>query len=105
MMEELCDLVTIIDHGRLVVSGSVDELATSGARRLQVRVEDDRTGDWAKGIAGVTVSEPAGGAVRMQLDDEVDSDVVLRAAMAAGRVTEFTFTRRRLSEVFREALG
>jgi ABC-2 type transport system ATP-binding protein len=105
MMEELCDLVTIIDHGRLVVSGSVDELATSGARRLQVRVEDDRTGDWAKGIAGVTVSEPAGGAVRMQLDDDVDSDVVLRAAMAAGRVTEFTFTRRRLSEVFREALG
>ena len=41
----------------------------------------------------------------MQLDDDVDSDVVLRAAMAAGRVTEFTFTRRRLSEVFREALG
>jgi ABC-2 type transport system ATP-binding protein len=105
MMEELCDLVTIIDHGRLVVSGSVDELATSGARRLQVRVEGDRTGDWAKGIAGVKVSEPAGGAVRMQLEDDVDSDVVLRAAMAAGRVTEFTFTRRRLSEVFREALG
>jgi len=30
---------------------------------------------------------------------------VLRAAMAAGRVTEFTFERRRLSEVFREAVG
>jgi hypothetical protein len=29
---------------------------------------------------------------------------VLRAAMAAGRVTEFVFERRRLSEVFREAL-
>ncbi len=105
MMEELCDLVTIIDHGRLVVSGSVDELATSGARRLQVRVEGDRTGDWAKEVAGVTVSEFAGGAVRMILEDDVDSDVVLRAAMGVGRVTEFTFTRRRLSEVFREALG
>jgi hypothetical protein len=50
------------------------------------------------------VSELGGGAVRILLDDDVDSDLVLRAAMRAGRVTEFTFTRRRLSEVFREAL-
>jgi len=39
------------------------------------------------------------------LDESVDSDVVLQAAMAAGRVTEFVFARRRLSEVFREALA
>jgi hypothetical protein len=30
---------------------------------------------------------------------------VLRAAMAAGRVTEFVVERRKLSEVFREALA
>ena len=68
LVEDLCDSVTIIDHGRLVVSGTVDELATSGARRLQVRVEGDRTGDWARGLAGVTVSELVGGAVRLLLD-------------------------------------
>ena len=55
--------------------------------------------------AGVTISEVAGGEVRLVLDDAVDSDAVLRAAMAAGRVTEFVFARRRLSEVFREALA
>ena len=104
LVEDLCDRVTIIDHGRLVISGTVDELATSGARRLQARVEGDRTGDWARGLAGVTVSELVGGAVRMLLKDDVDSDIVLQAAMKAGRVTEFTFARRRLSEVFREAL-
>jgi ABC-2 type transport system ATP-binding protein len=104
MMEDLCDRVTIIDHGRLVVSGTVDELATSGARRLQVRVEGDRNGDWANELSGVTVSERNGGAVRLLVEDNVDSDVILRAAMKAGRVTEFSFTRRRLSEVFREAL-
>ena len=54
---------------------------------------------------GVTVSEVSGGAVRLVLDSSVDSDDVLRAAMQAGRVTEFSFERRRLSEVFREALG
>ena len=60
---------------------------------------------WARGLAGVTISEVAGGEVRLVLDDTVDSDVVLRAAMAAGTVTEFVFARRRLSEVFREALA
>jgi len=47
----------------------------------------------------------SGGAVRLVLDDTVDSDEVLRAAMRAGRVTQFSFERRRLSEVFREALA
>ncbi len=104
-VEELCDRVTIIDHGRLVASGSVEELETSGARRLQVRVEGDRTGEWARSLPGVSVSEVAGGVVRLVLDEAVDSEVVLAAAMQAGRVTEFSFARRRLSEIFREALA
>src|SRR5580658_4230663 len=104
-VEDLCERVTIIDHGRLVVSGSVDELETSGSRRLVVRVEGDRSANWARALAGVTVSETNGGEVRLMLEDPVDSDDVLRAAMQAGKVTEFSFGRRRLSEVFREALA
>ena len=104
LVEDLCEQVTIIDHGSLVISGTVDDLATSGARRLVVRVAGDRTADWANGLSGVSVSEASAGAVRLVLDDEVDSDVVLKAAMAAGRVTQFSFERRRLSEVFREAV-
>ncbi len=53
----------------------------------------------------MTISEVDAGAARLLLDDAVDSDVVLRDAMAAGKVTQFSFERRRLSEVFREALG
>jgi ABC-2 type transport system ATP-binding protein len=105
LVENLCGSVAIIDRGRLVARGTVDELATSGARRLAVRVEGDRQGAWAQGIPGVTISEVDGGEVRLVLDDSTDSDVVLGAARAAGRVTEFVFGRRRLSEVFREAVG
>ncbi len=103
-VEDLCESVTIIDHGRLIVTGTVDGLESSGSRRLVVRVEGDRDGTWAKGLPGVTVSELDAGAARLVLDDAVDSDSVLRTAMAAGRVTEFVFERRRLSEVFREAV-
>ena len=105
LVEDLCEQVTIIDHGRMVVSGTVDDLASTGARRLVVRVEGDREAAWARSVPGVSVSEVAAGAARLVLGDEVDSDSVLRAAMRAGRVTEFSFQRRRLSEVFREALG
>lgn len=105
LVEDLCDSVTIIDHGRLVVSGTVDELVTSGPRRLLVRVEEDRDGAWARKLPGLTVSELDRGAVRLVLDESVDSQAVLAAAMAAGRVTEFSFARRRLSEVFREAMA
>ena len=105
LVENLCEQVTIIDHGRLVVSGTVDELATSGGRRLVVRVEGDRNAMWAHDLPGVRISEVDAGAARLVLDDTVDSDSVLRTAMASGRVTQFAFERRRLSEVFREALS
>ncbi len=105
LVEDLCESVAIIDRGRLVARGTVDELSTSGARRLAVRVDGDRQGSWAEGIAGVTVSEIDGGEVRLVLDGSTDSDVVLDAARSAGHVTEFAFERRRLSEVFREAVG
>ena len=105
LVEDLCESVAIIDHGRLVASGTVDELAATGARRLSVRVEGDRQGVWARAVPGVTMSEVDGGEVRLVLDQAADSDVVLDAARSAGRVTEFVFERRRLSEVFREAVG
>ncbi len=105
LVEDLCESVAIIDHGRLVASGTVDELAAGGARRLAVRVEGDRQGAWARAIPGVAVSEVDGGEVRLVLDDAADSDVVLDAARSSGRVTTFVFERRRLSEVFREAVG
>ncbi|HZT65679.1 MAG TPA: ATP-binding cassette domain-containing protein [Acidimicrobiales bacterium] len=104
LVEDLCESVIVIDHGRLVVGGRVDDLALAGPRRLVVRVEGDRSAQWARALPGVSVSEVDGGEARLVLDPEVDSDAVLRSAMAAGRVTEFGFRRRRLSEVFREAL-
>ncbi|MGH8982243.1 MAG: ABC transporter ATP-binding protein [Acidimicrobiales bacterium] len=105
LVEDLCETVVIIDHGRRVAEGTVNELATAGARRLVVRVDGDRDGVWAAGVPGTTISEVRGGEVRLVLDDDADSDAVLDAARNVGRVSEFLFERRKLSEVFREALG
>jgi ABC-2 type transport system ATP-binding protein len=105
LVEHLCESVAIIDHGRLIVEGRVDDLATSGSRRLVVRVEGDREGGWARSVPGVTVSQVDGGEVRLVLDEGTDSQAVLAEAMRSGPVVQFGFERRRLSEVFREALA
>ena len=105
LVEDLCESVVIIDRGRLVTSGTVEDLATRGLPRLVVRVAGDRDGAWARGLTGVTVSENDGGALRLVLSAPADPQSVLRAAFAAGPVTEFAVQRRRLSEVFREAVA
>ncbi len=104
LVEDLCESVAIIDHGRLVASGTVDALTTQGARRMVVRIDSVRDGVWAQAIPGVTISEISGGEVRLALSDTADSDAVLDAARSRGTVTKFVFERRRLSEVFREAM-
>ncbi len=104
LVEDLCESVTIIDHGRLLVSGAVDDLTTRGPRRLVVRVDGDRDAAWARHLPGVKVSEVEAGAARLVLEPGTDTERVLDAARTAGRVTEFVVERRRLSEVFREAL-
>lgn len=104
LVEKLCEVVVIIDHGRVVASGDVDALETGGAPRLSVRVEGDRDAAWARALPEVEVSEVEGGAVRLVLQPGADSDAVLDAARKAGRVLEFAFERRKLSEVFREAV-
>jgi ABC-2 type transport system ATP-binding protein len=107
LVEDLCAAVVIIDHGRVVTAGTVDDLVTRGRARLVVRVAGDRDGAWARALPGVTVSESDGGALRLVLTPSAGAPAdgpqsVLRAAMAAGPVTEFAVARRRLSEVFRE---
>ncbi len=104
LVEELCASVAIIDHGRLVVQGTVEELATSGRRRLVVEVAGDPSGAWATGLPGVE-SRVEGGMVRLVLDEATDPQSVLAAATRAGPVLHFALERRRLSEVFREALA
>jgi ABC-2 type transport system ATP-binding protein len=106
LVEHLCEEVAIVDHGRLVASGAVAELAHGGHARLAVRVAGDTGGAWAAtlpaGARRVAVADD--GTVTVALDDGEDSDTVLDAARAAGRVEQFGAATRRLSEVFREAV-
>lgn len=103
LVEGLCDEVAIIDAGRLVASGTVDDLTRGSAPQLEVVVASTG-GAWAGRLDGVEIVESRGDAVRLRLNPELDPQTVLDAARAAGAVQRFGFERSRLSEVFREAV-
>ena len=96
--------MAIIDHGRLVASGTVDALTRGPAPHLVVKVVDAGS-RWARDLPGVAISEAAGDTVRLDLSGGGDSQTVLDAARRAGAVEQFGFERLRLSEVFRRAVG
>jgi ABC-2 type transport system ATP-binding protein len=105
LVERLCDAVVLIDRGRIVASGTIDELRASRARRL-LRVEVVGAADgWYDALPGVTLESEADGAVVLLLDDDVDEQRVLDLARASGDVLHFTRVRPSLAELFREVVS
>jgi ABC-2 type transport system ATP-binding protein len=106
LVEHLCQSVAIIDHGRLVAHGSVEELGAAGTVRVSVRVTGDAAGRWAEDLGPAAgVEKITNGTVLIALDDRAAAQGVLDQARAAGPVEQFGFVRRKLSEVFRDAVG
>ena len=105
LVERLCESVAIILDGRLVAEGPVEELRSTGDRRLlRVDVRSAEPG-WADGLEGVETVENNGKAgALLALTGDADEQRVLDAARAAGPVTHFGFERRTLAEIFREVL-
>ena len=105
LVEHLCEAVAIVDRGRLVAAGPVEELTRGGRPRLAVRVAGDPDGRWTSSLApGAPVQSVEHETVMITLDEGVAADAVLDAARAAGSVEHFAFERRRLYEVLREAV-
>ncbi len=108
LVEDLCESVAIIHHGRLVVSGAVADLRRGTSPGLAVRVAGDPAGAWAGGITaavGTLEAVRADGTAVISLTTGADSQHVLDLARSAGPVEHFAFEDRSLSEVFRQATG
>ena len=104
LVEHICESVAIIDHGRLVACGPVDELRAGGPRMIRAAVHD-AAGDWTAGLVGVEVVERAADGVVLELAPETDSQHVLDAARRAGRVTHFAEEHPTLAELFRDLVA
>jgi ABC-2 type transport system ATP-binding protein len=103
LVERLCDRVAIIQHGRLVALGTIDELRGKGP--LQIWVDAPAASrDWASGLPGARVMKTDGTRVLLELDSSTDDQQVLKAALATGPVREFRRNVPSLLDIFRHAM-
>ncbi len=104
LVERVCDEVVLIDHGRVVARGSIEELRAMRARNLW-RVDVPTAADgWWEVVPGVTLAEQDGATVVLELDGAADPQRLLDLARAEGDVVDFGPVRRSLSELFREVI-
>jgi ABC-2 type transport system ATP-binding protein len=100
LVQDLCEDIAMVDHGRTVLSGNVATLrSSSGRRQLRVHVKaPDR--DWLLGYPDVTVVSDEADDLRLALPPGIDPLDVLDAARAAGRVVDFGLDLPTLSQLF-----
>jgi ABC-2 type transport system ATP-binding protein len=104
LVENICEEVVIIDHGRIVATGDVDELRRgSERRRIEFELEGAPTG-WVPTVAGVELVERGNGTLRLLADRDVDPGQVLAEAEFVARVIGFSYGPPSLAELFLELI-
>jgi len=100
LVERLCRRVVILEQGRALASGTLDELRARVPQRLRVKVATSM--DWTAALKGIEVVRNDSEGVLMALAPGTDTQAVLRHAMAAGTVEHFGFESGGLLELYRQ---
>ncbi len=103
LVERISDRVGIIQRGHVVACGTVDELRSGGPVRFWVDAPSAPDA-WTSRVPGVRLVGTDGSRFLLELDEGVDDQAVLRAALATGPVREFRRDEPTLLEIFREAM-
>jgi ABC-2 type transport system ATP-binding protein len=106
-VEALCESIAIVDRGRVVVGGPLREIRRSAGRRLvHVSVEGDHRLPWLSGVPGARILRAGYGRTEVELDEGVNPDAILSAAIAAGAiVTHFEVDEVSLEQIFIDHVG
>ena len=101
LVEDVCEDVAIINEGRVVLTGSLDDIRNrSTKRRLTVDVNGE---PWVPKDNGITVVDQQGRSHSI-VDEGAPISDLLDEASAAGTVNTFMFEPPRLTDLFREAV-
>jgi ABC-2 type transport system ATP-binding protein len=102
LVEHICEEVAIVDHGRIVATGAVDELKRASQRRRVELQLDGAPPEWLPDVAGVELVERRNGTLRLLAGVGADPEQILASAVQSGRVVAFTYGPPSLAELFLE---
>ncbi|HYO19479.1 MAG TPA: ATP-binding cassette domain-containing protein, partial [Dermatophilaceae bacterium] len=100
LVQDLCEDIAMVDHGRTVLLGNVAKLrASSGRRQLRLHVVAPSR-EWLLAWPGITVVSDEADDLRLAIPPGIEPLDVLDAARAAGQVVDFGLELPTLSELF-----
>ena len=104
LVQDLCQDVVIIDHGRVVLAGELAELRATAPRRfVDIRYRGPAP-DWSR-LAGATLAGAGDGQVRLCVGRDTDIAAVLAAVRDRAGLVSFSYQPPALSELFRQAVA
>jgi ABC-2 type transport system ATP-binding protein len=104
LVEDLCEDVVIIDHGRVVVAGDLRDLRAAVPQRFVDIRYSGRSPDWSA-LSSAEVVEADDGQIRLRLNRDVDLTDVVAALRDTTDVISFAYQPPTLSELFRQAVA
>ena len=104
LVEDLCQDVVIIDHGRIVLAGDLAELrAKAPDRFVDIRYRGPAP-DWTQ-LAALELAESKDGRARLRVGRNTDLAAVVAAARDRAEVVSFAYQPPTLSELFSQAVA
>lgn len=103
-IEELCTDICIINHGRAELKGELRSIKRSMGKGV-LRVSVEGGGEFWNAIPDLELLEQRPDYVELKIPPGLDSDVVLEAAMQAGKVTHFELCEPSLQQIFVTTVG
>jgi ABC-2 type transport system ATP-binding protein len=104
LVQDLCQDVVIIEHGRIVLAGELSELRAKVPERFVDIRYRGLAPDWA-GLAPATVIEAGEGVARLRVGRDTDVAAVLAAVRDRAELVSFSYQPPTLSELFRQAVA
>jgi ABC-2 type transport system ATP-binding protein len=105
LVEDICEEVAIIDHGRVVATGEVDALRRRSRHRVIELQLDGAPPEWIPQVPGVELVERRNGDLRLAMGADVDPEQVLADAERTAQVVGFSYGPPTLSELFLELVA
>ncbi|MCC3265799.1 ABC transporter ATP-binding protein [Arthrobacter gengyunqii] len=100
LVDRLCDSMVVLQQGKVIASGTGDDLRARAVNRHRITVSPDA--GWVRDEPGVRVLDVAGPTAVLEFDDDDARQRLLATALTRGSVEEFAPIRPSLSEIYRE---
>jgi len=105
--EALCESLAIVDRGRVVVGGRLRDVRRSTGRRMvRISVAGEHRLPWLASVPGTRIISAGMDRTDVELDEGVEPEAVLAAAVASGaRILHFEIADPSLEQIFIDHVG